>query len=256
MRSCDSAGLDKAAEDGWCREQSRQAELACLLNPRYRGEWLYSGAQVCGIKQRPMPKRCQRPPHRHIPSDLATRPRKYECEIAGGGERAVWVWVSNYVVVSAKSSLARFRQRMEWPGGVDWADHVQGRLGFPGYSGFSHLPLVYRAVDPDTVSVRLSCTARCPARSESQARRCHGPGDVAATDRHGRERTLLPAGLLAAGRTSRRDRLQVPPVSRSRFRRSTMSADRVKQKPRRSGAFRRADEGTRTLDLLHGKQTL
>jgi hypothetical protein len=28
------------------------------------------------------------------------------------------------------------------------------------------------------------------------------------------------------------------------------------RKPRRSGAFLGADEGTRTLDLLHGKQTL
>jgi hypothetical protein len=28
------------------------------------------------------------------------------------------------------------------------------------------------------------------------------------------------------------------------------------RKPRRSGAFCEADEGTRTLDLLHGKQTL
>jgi hypothetical protein len=28
------------------------------------------------------------------------------------------------------------------------------------------------------------------------------------------------------------------------------------EKPRCDGAFERADEGTRTLDLLHGKQTL
>jgi hypothetical protein len=28
------------------------------------------------------------------------------------------------------------------------------------------------------------------------------------------------------------------------------------RKPRLSGAFCEADEGTRTLDLLHGKQTL
>ena len=29
-----------------------------------------------------------------------------------------------------------------------------------------------------------------------------------------------------------------------------------KEKPRLSGALSEADEGTRTLDLLHGKQTL
>jgi hypothetical protein len=28
------------------------------------------------------------------------------------------------------------------------------------------------------------------------------------------------------------------------------------EKPRRSGAYERADDGTRTHDLLHGKQTL
>ena len=31
---------------------------------------------------------------------------------------------------------------------------------------------------------------------------------------------------------------------------------RTKEKPCLSGAFPEADEGTRTLDLLHGKQTL
>jgi hypothetical protein len=37
---------------------------------------------------------------------------------------------------------------------------------------------------------------------------------------------------------------------------TTHEIDSDTEKPRRGGAFDEADEGTRTLDLLHGKQTL
>jgi hypothetical protein len=37
---------------------------------------------------------------------------------------------------------------------------------------------------------------------------------------------------------------------------TTPEVDLDIEKPRQGGAFGEADEGTRTLDLLHGKQTL
>ena len=46
------------------------------------------------------------------------------------------------------------------------------------------------------------------------------------------------------------------PSARRRARRRSRTAHSGNKKPRLSGAFLRAAEGTRTLDLLHGKQTL
>ena len=84
-------------------------------------------------------------------------------------------------------------------------------------------------------SVRSSSQTR---DRDCEARQVIAPGCAAVPVRHRRAGNLVR-------------RIGPPPGLRPGDR-----AQEKRRKPRVSGAFVRADEGTRTLDLLHGKQTL